>query len=365
MARRRPHLRQRVRHRAVQILLPGKFTALHPLVPGKNAKVFRARNSLLGREVFLKLYPIPATDAGSALREPQLLTELEHENLAKIYSAERLDDGNILLEMELITGGSFHELIDRSIAAATWPSIHDCIHLISDVAAGLSHLAKKGFVHRDVKPANLVMRVSGSKRQGVVTDLGLASTIAEGGRAFASRHARIYRPPEVWAGEGYSHASDVYQLTIVLFQLLGGGLNHELGNLTDDELAELAAEGRIIDPSAIGADVDTAIRRVIKKGVSAEVDRYSSMSEFLVALNNAKLHQLDWTYSVVATGFMLERKVKGNTYRVEVEVTGDRYRVTRSKAGSAGVFRRKHPVRDFRHANIGGCREFRRFIAWS
>jgi hypothetical protein len=89
------------------------------------------------------------------------------------------------------------------------------------------------------------------------------------------------------------------------------------------------------------------------------------MSEFLVALNNAKLHQLDWTYSVVATGFMLERKEKGNIYRVEVEVTGDRYRVTRSKAGSAGVFRRKHPVRDFRHANIGGCREFRRFIAWS
>jgi serine/threonine protein kinase len=217
-----------VRDLAVQTLLAGKFTALHPLVPGKNAKVFRARNSLLGREVFLKLYPISETDTGSALREPQLLTELEHENLAKIYSAERLDDGSMLLEMELITGGSFQELIDRSIAAAQWPSIHECIHLISDVAAGLSHLAKRGFVHRDVKPANLVMRVNGTKRQGVVTDLGLVSTIAEGGRAFASRHARIYRPPEVWAGKGYSQASDVYQLAIVLFQLLGGGLGSTL-----------------------------------------------------------------------------------------------------------------------------------------
>ena len=181
-------------------MLPAKFTDAHPLVPGKNATVYRARNRLVGRDVFLKLYPIPAADAGSALREPHLLTELEHENLARIYGADTLEGEHILLEMELITGGSFQQLIDNATATGAWPSTHTCIHLINDVAAGLSHLSKKGFVHRDVKPANLVIRLNADQRQGVVTDLGLASKLDDAGRAFASRHARIYRPPEVWAG---------------------------------------------------------------------------------------------------------------------------------------------------------------------
>ena len=345
-------------------MLPAKFTDAHPLVPGKNATVYRARNNLVGRDVFLKLYPIPASDAGSALREPHILTALEHENLARIYGADTLEDDHILLEMELITGGSFQQLIDDATAAGIWPSTHTCIHLINDVAAGLSHLSKKGFVHRDVKPANLVIRVNGDQRHGVVTDLGLASKLDEAGRAFASRHARIYRPPEVWAGAGYSAKSDVYQLGIVLFQLLGGSLNYDLGNLDDEDLATLVQNGSILDLSTVGADVDTALRKVVQKAIAHEGTRYSSMADFLVALNNAKLQQLDWVYRVTEEGFSLERRHGNDTYRVEVEVEEKHHRVRRSKAGPSGVFRGKNPVTEITHADIGSCRKFRQLIEW-
>lgn len=345
-------------------MLPAKFTHAQPLVPGKNATVFRARNSLVGRDVFLKVYPIPSADAGSALREPHLLTELEHENLARIFGADTLQDEHILLEMELITGGSFQQFIDNAAATGIWPSTHTCIHLVNDVAAGLSHLSKKEFVHRDVKLANLMIRLNGDQKKGVVTDLGLASKLNEAGRAFASRHARIYRPPEVWAGAGYSAKSDVYQLGIVLFQLLGGSLNYDLGDLDDDDLAVLVQSGGILDLSTLGADVDTAVRKVIRTAIAREDARYSSMAVFLVALNNAKLQQLDWIYSVTEEGFTLERRSGNDTYRVEVEVEEKRHRVKRSKAGPSGIFRAKNPITDITHADIGSCRSFRQLINW-
>lgn len=345
-------------------MLPAKFTGAHPLIPGKNASVYRATNSLVGRDVFLKLYPIPAADAGSALREPHLLTELEHEHLSRIYGADTLADDHILLEMELITGGSFQQLIDNAAETGLWPSMHTSINLVSDIAAGLSHLNKKGFVHRDVKPANLVIRLRGDQKQGVVTDLGLVSKLDDTGRAFASRHARIYRPPEVWAGNGYSGKSDVYQLGIVLFQLLGGFLNYKLGYLDDKDLAAHAQNGTILDISTIGVGVDTALRKVLKTAIAQEANRYSSMGDFLVALNNAKLQQLDWAYSATNEGFALERRSGNHTYKVEVKVEGKHHRVTRCKAGPSGAFRAKNPVTNITHDDIGSCRKFRQLIEW-
>ena len=76
--------------------LPPKFSNLQPLTPGRNAKVFKGVNSFVGREVFLKIYPVPSDDSQSALREPQLLCQLEHQNLVKIFGADALNDGSIL-----------------------------------------------------------------------------------------------------------------------------------------------------------------------------------------------------------------------------------------------------------------------------
>ncbi len=184
--------------------LPPKFTEVQALTPGRNARVFRALNAFVGREVFLKIYPVPADDSQSALREPQLLQQLEHQNLVRIFGADALNDGSILLEMELVNGGSFQDIINASIRSGRWPSVHECIHLTLEAAAGLSHLHSRGYVHRDIKPANLVVRNARGGPQGVVADMGLASKLNESGRAFASRHARLYRPPEVWDGIGYS-----------------------------------------------------------------------------------------------------------------------------------------------------------------
>ena len=88
------------------------------------------------------------------------------------------------------------------------------------------------------------------------------------------------------------------------------------------------------------------------------------MADFLVALSNAKLQQLDWVYTVTEEGFSLERRSGKDTYRVAVEVKEKHHRVKRSKAGPSGVFRAKNPVTEITHADIGSCRHFRQLLEW-
>jgi serine/threonine protein kinase len=345
--------------------LPPKFSNLQPLTPGRNAKVFKGVNSFVGREVFLKIYPVPSDDSQSALREPQLLCQLEHQNLVKIFGADALNDGSILLEMELVSGGSFQEVIDGAIKSGTWPSAHECIRLTLEAAAGLSHLHSRGYVHRDIKPANLVIRNASTRHQGVVADLGLASRLNQSGRAFVSQHARLYRPPEVWSGAGYSASSDIYQLGIVLFQLLGGALDYSHSNLSDEELKARAIAGTLIDLDSVGPHVEEGLRRVLRGCVCPEVSRLPSVSDFVVALNAAKVNHFDWQYTLRPGGFDLERPGdSGSVFRVEVAADGRKHTARRRKRRAGGEFRTNGDPQVFHQRDIGRCRRFRQFINW-
>lgn len=345
--------------------LPPKFTNVQPLTPGRNARVFKAVNSFVGREVFLKIYPVPSEDSRSALQEPQLLRQLEHQNLVKIFGADALNNGSILLEMELVGGGSFQDVIDAAVATGEWPSVHECIRLTLEAAAGLSHLHSRGYVHRDIKPANLVIRNTEARRQGVVTDLGFASRLNQAGRAYASQHARLYRPPEVWNGAGYSISSDIYQLGIVLFQLLGGTLDYSFSHLPDDELREKAVTGTLVDLESVGPQVEECLRRVLRRCVCIEPERLPTISDFVVALNGAKVNHFDWQYTIRPGGFDMQRgDDSGTVHRVEVAVDGSRHTVIRRKRSATGKFRLNGKPESFHHGDIGRCRKFRQFIDW-
>ena len=212
----------------------------------KMRKCFELETLLVNRNVFLKIYEIPASDPLSALREPHLIQQVEHQNLVRIHGADLLEDNKLLLEMEFISGGTARDMIASASESGRWPAVGTCVKLVSEFAAGLNHLHGHDYVHRDVKPANLLIAKVGSRQRGIVTDLGLASRVDTTGRALGTKHARLYRPPEVWEGSGYSVRSDLYQLGIVLFQLLGGGFDYELGNLSDDVVAPANSKRRAI-----------------------------------------------------------------------------------------------------------------------
>lgn len=332
------------------------------LTPGRNASVFKARNSFLDRDVFLKIYEIPENDPKSALQEPQLLQSLSHPNLSQIYSADALKGNRLLLEMELIAGGSLQDLLDQAAHERIWPGIGRALDLAADIAHGLSALHAKGLVHRDIKPANVMIRNAQDREHAVVTDLGLASALDECGRAFSSRHARIYRPPEVWDGNGYSKASDVYQTGVVLYQLLGGTVPYDKANLDDNDLAELTIKGTLFDLSDVGPHVERTLRTLVGKCVCPEATRISTMPNLLSAIQSVKSSHLNWTYSATADGFALTRSLDNRQYDVQVRSTGRSHFITgRRKIGTAAP-RRFFEDQTINHVDLGRSQKFRALI---
>jgi serine/threonine protein kinase len=342
--------------------LPNKYTDAVPLTPGKNASVYRARNSFLDREVFLKIYDVPEDDPNSALQEPQLLQSLNHTNLARIFSADAVKGGRLLLEMELISGGSIQDLLNQAEQESRWSGIFHALDLTADGAHGLSELHAGGLVHRDIKPANVMIRNAQDRDHAVVTDLGLASSLDASGRAFSSRHARIYRPPEVWGGNGYSRASDVYQLGIVLYQLLGGTVPYDKADLDDADLAELTMTGGLFDLSDIGPHVERTLRTLIGKCVCPEATRIQTMPDLLSAIQSVKNTHLDWIYFANPDAFALVRASGDRHYTVDVQSTGNRHLITGRKRIGTRPSRRFFTDQTITHADLGRCQRFREIV---
>jgi serine/threonine protein kinase len=342
--------------------LTEKFADIEPLVPGKNAAVFKATNKLLGREAFLKVYEQPEEES-SALREPQLLAKLQHDRLACIRSADRLDDGRVVLEMELLREGSFQSLIDANETTGKWPEVHTVARLISDAASGLGYLHARGYVHRDVKPANLMLKREEQRVIGVVTDLGLAAKLGPNNRAGDSKQARLYRPPEAFAGKGYSPSSDVYQLGVVLFQMLGGKIRYSLAQLDDTALAAAIRAGELVDWDTLGPHIDKPMRGVIQHALRPESYRFQSMNRFRTDLNNALAKQFDWVYLRAESGFTLARiDDKRRELRVVVERREAAYVVQRYKRALGPDFRRVGDELEIQHKDLSTCRKFQKLL---
>ncbi len=343
--------------------LPAKYTEIKPLAPGQNALVFAARDTLLDRRVFLKAYKIPEDDPNSALSEPQMLEALAHENLTKIHSADEIEDGHLLLGMELVTGGSYNDLVYECQRTGIWTSSHRVLNLIADSANGLGHLHRNHFVHRDVKPANLMRRLTDTSEQGVVTDLGMASRLNEAGKAYASEHARLYRPPEVWQGHGYTPGSDIYQLGIVLFQMLGGQLDFSLGKLPDAELSAVIINQKLLKFETLPPHISNAMRRLIGKCVCPQSQRFAEVSQLIVDMNNIRAKEPDWIFSQGdETSTIVRDDGDGRVYRFTVESDGARHEVSREKKVNGGVYRRDGKPVVINHKQIGSSRDFTNMV---
>jgi eukaryotic-like serine/threonine-protein kinase len=188
--------------------------------------VWRARDERLGREVALKvLHPWVADDPELRARferEAAALARLEHPNVVRLYDVLE-DRGQTVLVMELVEGDG----LDAVIAGRTLDWAEAC-RFCGPVAAALAHAHRRGVVHRDLTPANvLVERGTG---RVVVTDFGLARL------ARTSRTAPIsgvlagtpeYWAPEQAAGRETGPATDLYALGCILFRTLAGRMPFE------------------------------------------------------------------------------------------------------------------------------------------
>ncbi|HET9286945.1 MAG TPA: protein kinase [Gaiella sp.] len=209
-----------------ETIVARRYRLLEQLGRGGMGVVWRARDERLERDVALKvLHPWVAEDPELRERferEASALARLEHPNVVRLYDVLE-NDGQTVLVMELVEGDALDALI--SGRTLDWD---DARRYCGPVAAALAHAHRRGVVHRDLTPANVLVE-HGTGRI-VVTDFGLARL------ARSSRSAPIsgvlagtpeYWAPEQAAGGETGPATDLYALGCILFRLLTGRMPFE------------------------------------------------------------------------------------------------------------------------------------------
>ena len=195
----------------------GPFRLRERLGAGAAGTVWRAERN--GEDLALKLYDVDVMESADArerfFREARIGAEIQHPNLVQIVDAGRLDDGRCFLVMKRIDGPSLAARIadgPRLPRAAV-------LQIGIDVAGALAALHAAGVVHRDVKPANIVLRRDG---RAVLTDLGLARSalFRTVTRLDVAVGTLAYMSPEQAIGRPLDGRADLWSLGVVLYELL-------------------------------------------------------------------------------------------------------------------------------------------------
>jgi serine/threonine protein kinase len=188
---------------------------------GGMGSVYLATHERLGRKVALKVItPTLALDEdfrARFLRESQLAASLDHPNVIPIYDADDVD-GVLYLAMRYVNGPSLRELIRERGSL----SQRETVQIVEQIAGALDEAHRAGLVHRDVKPANILLAEPGD--HAYLCDFGLAKRTSS--RELTQTGSFLgsvdYCAPEQIEGRPLDGRADVYSLGCVVFHCLAG-----------------------------------------------------------------------------------------------------------------------------------------------
>jgi serine/threonine-protein kinase len=262
-------------------LIGGRYRVIAPLGEGGMATIWRAVDEQLDREVALKiLRPQFGSDVGFAARfkaEARSAAALNHPNIVPVYDYGT-DGETQFIVMQLVDG---LDLASRLRETGPLDPM-EAARIAGEIASALAVAHRRGIVHRDVKPGNIIITDDGEVK---VADFGIARAMSEAsmtvtGTTLGSVH---YFSPEQARGDEVTGASDVYSLGIVLYEMLSGRRPFEgdsaagvaLKRLTDDP-APPSSWGR-----AMPRGLEAIVMRALERDPS---DRYADAGAFADAL---------------------------------------------------------------------------------
>ncbi|WP_330179096.1 protein kinase [Nocardia sp. NBC_01503] len=209
-------------------LRPGEdfagFAIERLLGSGGMGAVYLAKHPRLRRRVALKVLADTFTSDPKTRnafdREATLAAGLEHPNIVAVYDRSAVDDAALWLAMRYIDGGDAAGLLGKSPQGLEPVR---AVRLVADAAHALDYAHGRGVLHRDVKPANLL--IENDRRAGeraVLTDFGIARTLDDTVTLSGIAATFAYAAPERFGEAVADHRADIYSLGCTLFQLLTG-----------------------------------------------------------------------------------------------------------------------------------------------
>jgi TolB-like protein/tRNA A-37 threonylcarbamoyl transferase component Bud32/Tfp pilus assembly protein PilF len=263
----------------------GAYEVTGFIAAGGMGEVYRARHTVLGREVAVKTLGSRTGDEAAArrlIREARHASNLSHPNICTIHEVGEAADGPFIV-MEYVAGRPLGDLIRDER-----PSLPDAITCGIQIADALAHAHQRGIVHRDLKSSNIIVAAGG---RPVVLDFGLARRL----NAENELQARVstltandalagtlsHMAPEVLLGGPPDVRSDVWALGVVLYELMTGDL--PFPGVTAFQTSSAILESR---PQPLSGRIPLALRLVIERCLMKDPHaRYQSASEVRAALD--------------------------------------------------------------------------------
>ena len=206
-------------------------TGIHPLVKGyrhisrlavsEHSAVYLAEKESAGIRIVLKvLRQVPDQSEGIGafdrfLQEYEMIAELEHPNIVRIYDLGVGDD-HAHIAMEYLSGGDLKQRIDEGI------SEEEAVRYVQEIAGALARIHEVGILHRDLKPGNIMLRADGSVALidfGLAKRMRLEQEITGSGQIFGTPY---YMSPEQGHANEVDARSDIYSLGVIFYEMLTG-----------------------------------------------------------------------------------------------------------------------------------------------
>ncbi|MGD2113611.1 MAG: serine/threonine-protein kinase [Acidobacteriota bacterium] len=267
----------------------GRYEILDEIGRGAMGVVYMAKDPLIGRLVALKTFR-----AGSALqgrdlemfrerfiREAQSAGILSHPSIVTIHDVvEASEEGVTFIAMEYVRGTNLKDVLRTEGRLG----LEEAAHIVGEVAEGLEYAHSRGVVHRDVKPANILLT---EDRRVKLTDFGIArlgtSNLTHDGQLLGTPN---YMAPEQIRGEAADHRADVFSLGVVLYEMLTGEKPFQGENVT--VVTHRIAYEAFIPPERHGSEQPEPVQKVIDRALAKDPDeRFPSVAEMARGLREA------------------------------------------------------------------------------
>ncbi|HEY0074885.1 MAG TPA: protein kinase, partial [Abditibacteriaceae bacterium] len=263
---------------------------------GGMAEVYKAWHTGLHRFEAMKVLPPQMTFDKSFverfLNEARMAAGLQHPNIATIHTVSDADAGQPYFTMELVEGGDLADMLE----ARGRLSLDEALPILRQIGAALDFAHGCGLIHRDVKPANVLLKPEGAIGHVVkMVDFGIARAQEETGGQRLTKTGMIVGTPEYMSpeqggsGARVDHRSDIYSLAVIAYEMLCGqppfqGASQTsaiaviMQHVRDEPLAPITLV------PALPKTVNAALLRALAKNPE---DRFDSCAQFINALNGA------------------------------------------------------------------------------
>jgi serine/threonine protein kinase len=257
---------------------------------GGTSIVFEAFHTRLKVPVAVKLLSVRGALAGHAgerlLREAELYALLDDPRIPRVYDVDELSNGTPYVVMEFVPGGSLELLLARGGL-----SPRRAVMIAKEVLAALAYVHSRGVLHRDVKPANVILNESDGKCQVRLVDFGIAKVfldapstggpLTQQGTLVGTPH---YMAPERLLGNDADETADIYSVGVMLYEMLTGSVPFSgptLGEVIAAVLRDTPPPLNVLYPQIL-PELAQVVVRAMDRNPHA---RYASAQEMLNALS--------------------------------------------------------------------------------